>query len=147
MKIGGKEYHTIWFENNVVKIIDQTKLPHQFIIKELKTVKNKKPAGSFFDPRGGGEYWSCNGNNRTWAAVTAWDACISGGWFGKKSRATYKGKSHNSKPSGSFYDPRRGGQYWSCNGWNRTAYGVTSNRACSKAYPESLKKAQFKFIP
>ena len=39
MKIEGKEYRTIWFENNVVKIIDQTKLPHQFIIKDLKTVK------------------------------------------------------------------------------------------------------------
>ncbi len=40
MKIEGKEYRTIWFENNTVKIIDQTKLPHQFIIKELKTVKD-----------------------------------------------------------------------------------------------------------
>ena len=40
MKIDGKEYQTIWFENNVVKIIDQTKLPHQFIIKDLKTVKD-----------------------------------------------------------------------------------------------------------
>ncbi len=40
MKIEGKEYRTIWFENNVVKIIDQSKLPHQFIIKELKTVKD-----------------------------------------------------------------------------------------------------------
>ena len=40
MKIEGKEYRTIWFENNIVKIIDQTKLPHEFKIKELKTVKN-----------------------------------------------------------------------------------------------------------
>ena len=40
MKIEGKEYRTIWFENNTVKIIDQTKLPHQFIIKDLKTVKD-----------------------------------------------------------------------------------------------------------
>ena len=41
MRIEGKEYRTIWFENNVVKIIDQTKLPHQFVIKELKTVKDE----------------------------------------------------------------------------------------------------------
>ena len=41
MKIEGKEYRTIWFENNVVKIIDQTKLPHQFIIKDLKTVAGR----------------------------------------------------------------------------------------------------------
>ena len=40
MKIEGKKYRTIWFENNIVKIIDQTKLPHKFIIKELKTVKD-----------------------------------------------------------------------------------------------------------
>ena len=40
MKIDGKSYKTIWFENNLVKIIDQTKLPHQFIIKDLKTVKD-----------------------------------------------------------------------------------------------------------
>ena len=41
MKIEGKEYLTIWFDDNsqTVKIIDQTKLPHQFIIKDLKTVK------------------------------------------------------------------------------------------------------------
>ena len=38
MKIEGKSYKTIWFENNLVKIIDQTKLPHQFVIKDLKNV-------------------------------------------------------------------------------------------------------------
>ena len=42
MKIEGKEYRTIWFDekSQTVKIIDQTKLPHQFIIKDLKTVKD-----------------------------------------------------------------------------------------------------------
>jgi len=40
MNIQGKAYRTIWFENNSVKIIDQTKLPHQFIIKDLLTVKD-----------------------------------------------------------------------------------------------------------
>ena len=40
MRIEGKEFRTIWFENNVVKIIDQTKLPHQFTIKGLKTLKD-----------------------------------------------------------------------------------------------------------
>ena len=34
MKIEGKLYKTIWFENNLEKIIDQTKLPHQIIIKD-----------------------------------------------------------------------------------------------------------------
>ena len=40
MRIEEKEYRTIWFENNIVKIIDQTKLPHKFIIKDIKTVKD-----------------------------------------------------------------------------------------------------------
>tara|TARA_B100000497_G_scaffold115374_1_gene138830 strand:- start:23 stop:1093 length:1071 start_codon:yes stop_codon:yes gene_type:complete len=52
MKIEGKEYRTIWYENNVVKIIDQTKLPHQFIIKELKTVKHAINAIKIMEVRG-----------------------------------------------------------------------------------------------
>ena len=52
MKINGKEYRTIWFENNIVKIIDQTKLPHQFIIKELKTVKEAIKAIKTMEVRG-----------------------------------------------------------------------------------------------
>ena len=52
MKIEGKEYCTIWFENNVVKIIDQTKLPYQFIIKDLKTVKDAINAIKTMEVRG-----------------------------------------------------------------------------------------------
>ena len=52
MKIEGKEYHTIWFENNIVKIIDQTKLPHKFIIKDLKTVKDAIKAIKTMEVRG-----------------------------------------------------------------------------------------------
>ena len=52
MKIEGKEYRTIWFENNLVKIIDQTKLPHQFIIKDLKTVKDAINAIKIMEVRG-----------------------------------------------------------------------------------------------
>ncbi|MDC1045860.1 S-methyl-5-thioribose-1-phosphate isomerase [Candidatus Pelagibacter sp.] len=52
MKIEGKEYRTIWFENNVVKIINQTKLPHQFIIKDLRTVKDAVNAIKIMEVRG-----------------------------------------------------------------------------------------------
>ena len=52
MKIEGKEYRTIWFENNTVKIIDQTKLPHKFIIKDLKTVKDAINAIKVMEVRG-----------------------------------------------------------------------------------------------
>ena len=52
MNIEGKAYRTIWFENNFVKIIDQTKLPHQFIIKDLKTVKDSVNAIKEMEVRG-----------------------------------------------------------------------------------------------
>ena len=54
MKIEGKEYRTIWFDekDQVVKIIDQTKLPHQFIIKDLKTVKDAINAIKTMEVRG-----------------------------------------------------------------------------------------------
>jgi methylthioribose-1-phosphate isomerase len=52
MKIENKEYKTIWYEHNVVKIIDQTKLPHQFIIKELKTAKDAINAIKIMEVRG-----------------------------------------------------------------------------------------------
>ena len=52
MKINGKEYRTIWFESNIVKIIDQTKLPHQFTIKELKKVKDAINAIKVMEVRG-----------------------------------------------------------------------------------------------
>ena len=52
MKIQGKEYRTIWYEDKVVKIIDQTKLPHQFIIKDLKSVKDAINAIKIMEVRG-----------------------------------------------------------------------------------------------
>ena len=52
MKIEGKSYKTIWFENNLVKIIDQTKLPHLFVIKDLKNVKDAINAIKTMEVRG-----------------------------------------------------------------------------------------------
>ena len=52
MRIEGKDYRTIWYENNVVKIIDQTKLPHQFIIKDLKSAKDAINAIKVMEVRG-----------------------------------------------------------------------------------------------
>ena len=54
MKIDNKEYRTIWFDeiSKTVKIIDQTKLPHQFIIKDLKTVKDAINAIKTMEVRG-----------------------------------------------------------------------------------------------
>ncbi len=52
MRINNKKFRTIWFEENKVKIIDQTKLPHQFIIKELKNVKDAINAIKKMEVRG-----------------------------------------------------------------------------------------------
>ena len=54
MKINGVEYKTIWFDEKkqVVKIIDQTKLPHKFIIKELSSVKDAINAIKTMEVRG-----------------------------------------------------------------------------------------------
>ena len=54
MKVEGKEYRTIWFDekNQIVKIINQTKLPHKFVIKNLKTVKDVINAIEVMEVRG-----------------------------------------------------------------------------------------------
>ena len=52
MRIENKVYRTIWFKDNLVKIIDQTKLPHKFIIKTLKTVKDAINAIKTMEVRG-----------------------------------------------------------------------------------------------
>ena len=52
MKIEGTNYKTIWFEDNKVKIIDQTKLPHKFLIKELKTCDDAVIAIKSMEVRG-----------------------------------------------------------------------------------------------
>ena len=52
MRIKGQEYKTIWFDNNTVKIIDQTKLPHKFQIKELKSVDDAINAIKLMEVRG-----------------------------------------------------------------------------------------------
>ena len=40
MKIEGKEYRALWFENNTVNFIDQRKLPYKFEIYTAKTVND-----------------------------------------------------------------------------------------------------------
>ena len=54
MRIEGKNYKTIWFDKNSknVKIIDQTKLPHEFIIKDLETVDDAINAIKVLEVRG-----------------------------------------------------------------------------------------------
>jgi hypothetical protein len=111
-----------------------------------KTCKQQYGSNAFYDPRNGGECWSCpSGYTRTWSPVNNWDACHkpyynSGDWIKAvpagyhKSRATYHRKGYFSDglskcPSGSFLDPN--GSCYSCpSGTNRTAYAVWDSKAC-----------------
>jgi len=54
MHINGKAFRTIWFDekDQAVKIIDQTKLPHKFEVKNLKTVKDAINAIKTMEVRG-----------------------------------------------------------------------------------------------
>jgi len=54
MHIYGKEFRTIWFDekDQAVKIINQTKLPHKFEVKNLKTVKEAINAIKTMEVRG-----------------------------------------------------------------------------------------------
>ena len=52
MKIEIKNIEQFGYEEQCVKIIDQTKLPHQFIIKDLKTVKDAINAIKIMEVRG-----------------------------------------------------------------------------------------------
>ena len=144
----------------------------------------------FFDPRKGGECWSCpKGTNRTAYAVDSKKACSKPGYT-KKKKGNKKGKagilgacpsgqwvslhngycyncssgySHDPTKSGNkkgvcykrygeslkkasfkhkttckkgeFKDPRKGGECWSCEGWNRTATAVTDKHACQAKSP------------
>ena len=88
------------------------------------------PKGAFFDPRKGGQCWSCpKGTHRTIFPVTGVQACEKRASV-SAAKATFRGKRKNPKPKGAFYDRRKGGEYWSCpKGYpRRTAYKVTDRR-------------------
>lgn len=54
MQINGKAFRTIWFgeKDQAVKIIDQTKLPHKFEVKNLETVEDAINAIKTMEVRG-----------------------------------------------------------------------------------------------
>lgn len=89
------------------------------------------PSGSFFDPRMGGECWTCpRGFHRTLAPVTAANACATG-LFGKTIAATFK-QSVWGCGGGQFFDPIDGGSCWSCPQYfNRSVHHVKSAQACT----------------
>ena len=109
--------------------------------------KNSKPKRAFFDPRKGGEWWRCPSNRprRTAYPVTSSRACATKRILGEKlSKAKYLGKVKRAKPKGAFYDPRKGGEYWSCpSHYHRTVSPVTSAKACQRLHKAQLMPAAF----
>lgn len=76
MQVNGQDYHTIWLENDQVKIIDQRWLPHDFRIATLSTVSDCATAIKDMWVRGApligitaayGMYLAClQANNAAW---------------------------------------------------------------------------------
>lgn len=102
------------------------------------------PAGAFWDPRNGGECWSCPaGSKRTLLPVASNKACL---YPAKRQYAYAKRLEHNLTicPSGTFLDPRKGGECWSCPaGYKRTLHPVTDAKACSKRIGKRNTKAKY----
>ena len=65
MKVKNKKYTTIWYDKNVVYIIDQTELPLRFRIEKLKNLKDFCDAISKMKVRGSTNWgdrsvWFCS---------------------------------------------------------------------------------------
>ncbi len=101
-------------------------------ISAAKFERNIDPGGdAFWDPREGAEWWNCDGWTRTWSAVTAWDACVTGGVFGSKKRARFIYSERAMENSGAFKDIFKG-EWWRCPaGFYRNANPVDGGEACS----------------
>lgn len=110
------------------------------------------PDGAFLDLRlddwsVGAQCWSCpKGYTRTLDPVTATTACF------KESGTDYKEADFKHKwlcdgEKREFFDPRKGGECWKCpaNRPRRTAYAVTSDKACATTHiiGESLTDATY----
>lgn len=91
-------------------------------------------AGSFFDPRNGGECWKCpSGFGRNLVAVTESNSCTKVS-FGRidEAAAVFVGAPCGEKDG--FWDPVDGGSCWSCPaGYERTVFpSVKSGQACGR---------------
>jgi F5/8 type C domain-containing protein len=101
-------------------------------------------SGSFKDPIYGGTCWTCpEGSKRTVFAVQGTSACeVPAGEIFAKAIQHSKGKGllGTDCDGGQFWDPN--GYCYSCpSGYNRTAYSVTSDKACSQRVHASYTAA------
>jgi len=67
MRVEGKNYRTVWMEGDVVRIIDQRKLPFEFVLEDLHTVDEVATAIADMYVRGAG----CIGATAAYGMVLA----------------------------------------------------------------------------
>lgn len=81
MKVGGKHFRTIWLDEEnagLVKIIDQRKLPHEFVVEDLRSVEDLARAIKDMHVRGAGLIGATAGWGMYLAALAApTDSCSS----------------------------------------------------------------------
>jgi len=102
-------------------------------ISAAKYLGKVNPGGAFWDPRNGGEWWSCEGWRRTVFPVNGGKACETGSWpFSLKSKRAKLISSEKSMTStGAFKDIGRQ-EWWRCpEGFTRNANPVHKGEACS----------------
>lgn len=74
LNVDGKHYRTIWVDiddESVIKIIDQRRLPHEFVIEDLKTVEDTAAAIKDMHVRGAGLIGATAGFGMYLAALNA----------------------------------------------------------------------------
>jgi hypothetical protein len=102
--------------------------------------RNECPSGSFFDLTSW-SCWSCpSGFNRSAAPVISEQACSQAtSQTLERIRAEFVGARC---PAGSFFDPIRGGECWSCpGGYNRSAAHIEAVNACWIPLGENFSRA------
>jgi hypothetical protein len=100
--------------------------------------------GSFYDPRNGGECWSCDGWTRSAAAVNASNGCYVPAGTSYKAASRVKNTAWAwDCGSGTFWDGWDKGACWSCGGWTRTASAVYTGSACSQGYGEQDRPGRY----
>ena len=73
MNVDGKHYRTVWMEDGVVKMINQTLIPHRFEIVELATHRDTADAISTMIVRGAGAIGAAAGYGMAQVALEAHD--------------------------------------------------------------------------
>jgi hypothetical protein len=105
------------------------------------------PKGAFFDPRSGGQCWSCaKGTHRTIFPVNQSKACerrASTQYAKATDHGKGKGVFKTDCKKGRFYDVGKKKCYSCPGGYKRSLSSVTGSEACFKVVKPSLRKATY----